>query len=82
MKLSGTDNADNLTGGKESDELSGGKGNDTLSGGKGSDVLIGGKGNDQLRGDEDGIYLDFWLLVNLTYLTLALTSFWTLVRVM
>jgi Ca2+-binding RTX toxin-like protein len=51
--IGGDDRDDTLTGTIDADELSGGGGNDTLAGGDGDDSVVGGQGNDWLFGGDD-----------------------------
>ena len=56
--ITGTENADTLTGtGEIFDQISGLGGNDSAIGGLGSDNLYGGDGNDTLRGGFQNDYL-------------------------
>ncbi|BCH57605.1 hypothetical protein RvVAR0630_02290 [Agrobacterium vitis] len=50
--LTGSSNADTLTGDDGNNVLNGGSGDDTLTGGEGADTLSGGSGNDTLTGGE------------------------------
>lgn len=50
MKLIGTQDGDNLSGGDGNDVIKGLGGDDTLDGGDGSDLLVGGGGDDMLLG--------------------------------
>jgi Ca2+-binding RTX toxin-like protein len=54
LTLTGTANADVLTGGDYADELSGLAGNDVLNGGAGADSMAGGTGNDTYYVDNAG----------------------------
>ncbi len=58
FKISGTAEADTLTGGAGKDEFRGQDGNDTLNGGDGNDILIGNAGNDILNGgnNDDALF--------------------------
>ena len=50
--ITGTDEADALSGASGDDEIRGGAGADTLDGGDGADTLDGGLGVDRLRGGD------------------------------
>ncbi len=54
MVLTGTANADTLSGGTGNDQLDGLGGNDQLIGAQGNDTLLGGVGNDRLLGGLGG----------------------------
>lgn len=58
-KLTGTDQANEISGGAGNDTLIGGAGDDTLKGGVGSDRLFGGSGDDVIyMGDRTGEDID------------------------
>ena len=56
--LSGLGGNDTLTGKKGGDTLNGGSGNDMLDGGKGNDIMRGGSGNDTLIGGKGADTMD------------------------
>ncbi len=53
--MTGTEEADNLSGSPYGETLDGKEGNDTLSGWGGNDTLLGGTGNDSLTGLSPGL---------------------------
>lgn len=57
-QISGAGGDDFFLGGFGADQLNGGDGNDTLSGGEGADELQGGSGNDILRGENGDDRID------------------------
>lgn len=58
--ISGTDDADLLTGTPEDDVICGGSGADSITGGGGDDIIIGGPGRDVLNGEDGNDTLVGW----------------------